>query len=278
VLLNRTADLFARLIAVSFTLVSGSALLATTLDYYRFNNDLSDSANAAHAGSVLAGVPGFSANVPSTPFANSASLSLGSGDAVQLNYAFPFDSPGDATLEFYVNPGSFNSGDIFWTTSGGGDANRFNIFLLNNLTGGYSLNIDYRQPDGTLHTLLNSEQPGGTQVNFAIPVGQWTFIAIVRSGNTYSVFFNHDTTPTASATDSSPVLPNSSGWTLNGRANLQNSCCQFTGLLDEVRLSDSALSPSEFLNNAGVPEPSTLLLSLAGMGLLIAARRAWRRD
>src|SRR5204863_9495621 len=32
-----------------------------------------------------------------------------------------------------------------------------------------------------------------------------------------------------------------------GRGYLQNGCCQFSGFLDEIRLSDVALSPSSFL-------------------------------
>ena len=44
------------------------------------------------------------------------------------------------------------------------------------------------------------------------------------------------------------------------------------GAIDEVRISDVALSPSQFL---WVPEPATL--ALAGIGLLALLAAAWRR-
>jgi len=43
-------------------------------------------------------------------------------------------------------------------------------------------------------------------------------------------------------TDANPNLPTNTGWTLNG-SNLG----QFAGLIDELRISNSALTPSQFL-------------------------------
>ncbi|OFV98486.1 MAG: hypothetical protein A3F68_06975 [Acidobacteria bacterium RIFCSPLOWO2_12_FULL_54_10] len=43
--------------------------------------------------------------------------------------------------------------------------------------------------------------------------------------------------------DTFPDLPNSVGWTLSGRTGFG-----FTGLLDEIRFSDTVLIPSQFLN------------------------------
>ena len=44
-----------------------------------------------------------------------------------------------------------------------------------------------------------------------------------------------------------PNLPTSVMWTMNGRVYADSGCCQFGGLLDEVRLSNVALSPEQFL-------------------------------
>ena len=80
---------------------------------------------------LFAGSPGFSSSVPvstipQTGQTDTMSLSLGTGDALSFSYAFPFDTLTNATLEFYVKPTSLGTEqDIFWTTTGSGDANRF---------------------------------------------------------------------------------------------------------------------------------------------------------
>ena len=99
------------------------------------------------------------------------------------------------------------------------------------------------------------------------------FVAIVKSGSSYSIYVNNLSPVTA--TDASPNLPTSTGWTINGRATEQPfSCCQFSGLIDEVRLSDQALSPSQFLNSSpsSVPEPASFLLLGLGLSVLVAKR------
>ena len=55
----------------------------------------------------------------------------------------------------------------------------------------------------------------------------------------------------------------------------------FNGDLDEVRLSNVALSPEQFLNapTAAVPEPSSLVLwSLGSLGIAVVARRRQKRE
>lgn len=66
----------------------------------------------------------------------------------------------------------------------------------------------------------------------------------------------------------------SSGFTVGGRsttsANNDFDDSIFNGTLDELRFSDEALAPSEFLN---VPEPSSSLMLISGIGLLCLLRR-----
>ena len=217
---------------------------AATIDDYRFENDLSDSGTGAHAASVLAGSSAFSADIPlatipQTGLSNTKSLALTTADALVFDYAFPFDTLANATLEFYVKPLAADSDqDLFWTTTGSGDANRFNMGIASN----GSIFLDYREPNGTLHQL-------GSSAASAIVAAQWNFVAIVKSGNTYLIYVNGND-PVAT-TDSSPSLPTSTGWTINGRATEQPFAGhQFSGLIDEVRLSDEALLPRAFLNSA----------------------------
>ncbi len=262
------------------TAMTGSGLFADALDLYRFSGNLNDSGSNGLNGSVLNGSAVYSSNAAPTPYANTQSLDLSgsnSNDAFQFSSAFPFDTAGNATLEFYLNPSVAGTGDIFWTTSSNQDANRFNIFTLSNGQGGNTLNVDYRDSGGGLHPLLNTEV-GGVLVDYAIPVNEWTFVALVRSGQTYCVYFNSNNSATACATDGTgpnPAenLPTSVGWTINGRLQ-QFAGAQFNGLLDEVRISNSALAPSQFENTATeTPEPGTMLLVLSALGGIVALKR-----
>jgi hypothetical protein len=71
--------------------------------------------------------------------------------------------------------------------------------------------------------------------------------------------------------DSNPDLPTSTGaWTVAGRPIPgQSSPPDFVGLIDEVRLTQGALSPSQFLEAAPpVPEPSSLALLVIALSPL----------
>jgi hypothetical protein len=251
-------------------LTLSAAAAAGTIAYYRFEDgpsgsvasSITDSSGNGNTGAVLSGGPRYNSSVPISPIPQTGapdllSLSFGTGDSAAFNYAFPFDTLTNATLEFWVDPTStVGENDIFWTTTGSADTNRFNI----RIAPGGAFGVDYRTPTGTLHSLLL----GGS-----VPAGQWSFIALVKSGNTYTAYINGTQ---ITHNDVSPNLPTSTGWTINGRATEQPaSCCQFAGLIDEVRLSDQALAPSQFLNT---PEPVSSLLLLSGLAALVAMRRA----
>ena len=147
---------------------------------------------------------------------------------------------------------------VIWTRLGDTDANRFNIYINANDTVGF----DYRSPSGVLHPIV-----GGTNA-VSITPNTWTHLAITRSGNTYSIF--RDGALQASGTDTSPDLPTSVGWQMSGRAGYF-----FNGSLDEVRLSSGVLTPSQFLNAASIPEPSSL--TIFGLGAVGFGFFRWRR-
>jgi hypothetical protein len=236
-----------RLAAITMvTLGLHAGAFANTLAYYRFESgpagsvatSITDSSGNGRNGSIL-GSPIYSSSVPPNQTDDTLSLSLGAADGATFNYPFPFNTLANATLEFWVNPSvtSVQFPSLFWTTTGSGDQNRFNITVVP----GVGLGMDYREPNGTLHSLVGV---GGD----AVPVGRWTFVAIVKNGNTYTLYVNNS--PVSTVTDSNPNPPTSTGWTINGRATEQpSSCCQFIGLMDEVRISDQALGPSQFLDN-----------------------------
>jgi hypothetical protein len=167
-------------------------------------------------------------------------MNFGTSDAASFAYAFPFDTLSNATLELWLNPNAVPDWDLIWTTTTPGDTNRFNIHW-----GGGQFCVDYREPNVTIHGLGCSA--GGT-----VPAGQWSFIAFVKQGNVYSIYVNSSatgnvTTLSSQVTDTAPNLPTSTSWTINGRCALNGQSCSGAGLLDEIRLSNNALSPSGFL-------------------------------
>jgi hypothetical protein len=261
--------------AVGF--LSWNAAFAGTVAYYRFDgSNLVDSTGvSAHNGTVWSGggTPGYSSNVPVntvplTGAADTTSLSLATNDTIDFNYAFPFNGT-NGTLEFWIDPdtsgpSTYGDHDIFWTKTTGGDSNRFNISINSNTHG---LGMDYRDSTyfGIQHGVISTPRN-------SIPDGVWTFVAIVKSGDNWSVYLNGSSSPVSTSTTPGENYPTSSGWTIDGRQICGCDSGSIAGLLDEVRLSDVALSPSQFLDASpatGVPEPGSF--ALLGTGLVFAS-------
>jgi hypothetical protein len=235
---------------------------AATIGYWRFEEGTVDSP-ASGSGAIVdsspsgddgtsLGGPVYRSDVPVSPIPKTGALNKlslefdGVDDAVLLNSIFIFHQPGDATLEFWLKfiPTAHQS--VFWTRTDDTDANRFNIVVNGNGTFGF----DYRSPAGDLHLLVGEcFEEGCTGV--PIPPDTWTHLAITRVGNVYSLYKNG--VLAASATDSAPDLPDATGWQLSGRSGFI-----YQGSLDEVRVSDVALSPDQFL----LARPSPLDVSV----------------
>ncbi len=256
-----------------------------TIAYYRFETgpagavatSITDSSGNNLDGTILFGGPIYSPNVPvmqipQTGQVDSFSMSFGFGDAASFDYEFPFQTLTNATLELWLNPNVNTEGDFLWTTNtvDSGDANRFNIYVNPNVvTDGppYSACIDYREINETRHVLGCS--------NVSLPRNEWSYVAYVKQGDAYSIYVNSSvtgsvTTLTSQVVDSAPNLPTSTGWTINGRPVMQpSSCCQYAGLLDEIRLSSTALTPSQFLVSAATPAtpipPSQVATTASGL-------------
>jgi hypothetical protein len=104
----------------------------------------------------------------------------------------------------------------------------------------------------------------------------WYDTAVVGDGTLYKLYLKKATDPTYTliwANVQAGLGQMNGGWTV-GRGQFDlNPADGFKGLIDEVRISNSALSPAQFLGS--VPEPSTgLMLALA---VALAAGRRGRR-
>ena len=266
-------------LALALGLLTPSAS-AGTVAYYRFDGgNLYDSTGvAAHNGSVLSGTPSYSTSVPvsqvpATGATDTTSLVLGTGDSVSFNYAFPLNGTA-GTVEFWIDPSlaglpsTWGDLDLFWTKLGGGDYDRYNIAL--NTSNGFGL--DYRDPSGNVHGVV------GTGAG-SIPNNVWTFVALVKNGDVWSIYLNGATTPTATATLSGTWYPDNTGWTINGRWECGCGTAQMAGMIDELRISDTALTPSQFLyasETSGTPEPGSLATIGSGLAALACFLRRRR--
>jgi hypothetical protein len=179
-----------------------------------------------------------SGTVPLTGAVNTMSLQFKGDDRVAISSKFPFHGLGDATLEFWLKFIPTGHQSVFWTRPDDSDINRYNIFV----NGDGTFNFDYREPTGSPGSPFSPPYHclGNCFPGTPIPAGAWTHLAIVRTGNTYALFKNCALVMQVS--DTSPVPPDSTGWQFSGRSGFG-----YQGFLDEVRISDTALIPSDLL-------------------------------
>lgn len=139
--------------------------------------------------------------------------------------------------------------------------------------------IKFADVDGFWHEAVSADD--------AVTTDQWYSMVGVSDGATLSLYLDNalvaQTDMTLSgSTDTAMALGSSSGgdwesgtWTVGRGMYAGGHGDRWEGLIDEVRISDVALAPSEFL---AVPEPSTLtLLTLAAFVVLFGWRRKCRK-
>ncbi|MBD3296061.1 MAG: hypothetical protein GF392_01680, partial [Candidatus Omnitrophica bacterium] len=116
---------------------------------------------------------------------------------------------------------------MFWGRTDGTDSDRFNIIYHSD----GNLMFDYRSSDGTLHSLAS-----GSDV--LLPSETWSHLTVTREGNLYKFYVNGELVH--EATDATPDLPTSTGWSMSGRPGYP-----YMGALDEVAFYNRALSVAE---------------------------------
>ena len=222
--------------------------------YYRLEEGVAGNC-ASGAGSIVDsyfgspdgtpdGCPVYSTDVPLaviplTGQPNTLSLSFSGAQSILFDSFFLLHRTfGDATLEYFIKVADQPLHAIFWTRpTTDPDENRFDLYT----NPGGALQGDYREPDGTIHRPLG----GG-----AVGVNEWHHVALVKDTQTaapshiYNAYV--DGVKTLSSLDRHPNEPDPDlMWTVSGKVGKQ-----FTGLIDEVRLTQRALAPCDFLISA----------------------------
>jgi hypothetical protein len=127
------------------------------------------------------------------------------------------------------------------------------------------LHIELFDASNTIHGVRSMEP---------LVAGQWYYAAVVNDGTNLSLYLdrNDGLGYVLQGTDPNPLngalSPMEGTWTIGRGMHNWGVTDWFDGLIDEVRLTNRALDPSEFLF---APEPASL--TLFGLGALVLGRR-----
>ena len=169
----------------------------------------------------------------------------------------PLDLTGPLTVEAIIRPAEIRqqaivrkkgglAGSGYWLSMH--DDGHVSLRMQDDLTGAYGSSV--LQPDTTYHV-----------------AGTW-------DGTTIRIYVNHQIDGTFAYNGA--LIANDDKLGIGAILRNTGTVGQgFAGLIDSVRISDQALSPSEIL---GVPEPSSLLLATLGVLSLVGAGRRRAKD
>lgn len=209
----------------------------------------------------------FSPSIPSTGASNGHFATLGGGGNFSRSDSPALSVSTQLTAEFYFNVSTI-SGDAEMIVSQfraiDGQRSWFVGLQSNQIRFGTS-------EDGINNINQNSTFAVGSRVQTGIDY----YGAVVYDGGTATFYLkdltNNGPLQTSVVTGFAASL-NDTTATLNiGSYSASNSSFRFTGALDEIRLSNTALTQSELL--ISVPEPSAMALAAAGVVVFARRRR-----
>lgn len=291
---SQCASLLAPALLALFLGLPSLDLGAATILYYRFeaggDGPLSDSSGnnldltaQNSAGAVPIPGTGQGSDFPSTVLSQSnaqMARTLDGGSSTTRQTFITGDDPlldfgSTITIEMLLNL------DTGATVPGDGTSD-YMVGLYGNATANQAFGVGIINDGGTLRpravfgdgSTINAQ----TFSSLSLSAGTDYFLAVTYSSGTTNAYLtdlstNIQTTQQLSFTNynlaDSGVGLRIGGLSSSGAGNAAGSV--FSGYLDEVRISDVALAPSQFL----IPEPGTsALLAVAGLALAFVRRRA----
>lgn len=272
-----------RILSLAVLALSSSVSSAATFGYYQFEDDPGFTQDSSGAGRDLTTPTLAPPTQIDTPFADTGGLKAAeyeiSGGVTGVFRAADPAPYSDLTIEAFVNLESVDSGSVARVIASqwGSDGSKtFNFGVAGNGSGAFT-------EDRSLFLQLTSN--GSTLINinsgFQLALGKNYYVAAVvdtdAAGGTVNFYVQN-------LSDGGAVLTSSP--TVSGLTGLHNSPASigigssasnsdvvssyWDGVLDNVRLSDSALSAGELL----IPEPSTAaLLGVTGFSFGLRRRR-----
>jgi hypothetical protein len=256
---------------------------AAVVGYWRNETDTDASGGLSVPNEVGSGSPLVAAaaslapevpvtTIPQTGLPNATSLN---GDQV-INgsiAAYPALNTGSVTVEFWARTLE-SAGYLIGRTTG-----QSNTAIPTTITDGYAVEnfnavrVRYAVDNGAGGTTQVTLTPA-TAINLDTPWVHiaWTYNAATGVGNLYAdgtLVATNAGTPGAAL-----VQPAAQSITVGGDMDGGTlSSGSVTGIFDELRISDTALPPTQFLNSPPVPEPAGGVALLGVAGLLGARRR-----
>jgi len=259
-MLNRS---LASTLLITFSL-AGATAQADVIAHYRFENGAAG-ASATQTNSILDSVNGLHMSPLAGPVYRSVSnpgSSLGLEFAGSQTLADRPDSPlfntNSLTIEAFVRADRLDSlRQIVFRGNSLGGRDPFYLGVLNG-------NLIFNISDGSADVQVQSSN--------ALPTGQYIHVAgtLDDADGAMKVYVNGELVGSGSAGTRRPnvSLPGARV-SIGGLSDGFSRAQYFDGVIDEVRISNTALTPSQFLN---VPEPASLTL-LACAGLAAGRRR-----
>ncbi|MDB5324467.1 MAG: Immunoglobulin I-set domain protein [Phycisphaerales bacterium] len=247
---------------------------AATVAYYRFEEGVAGNAATGplidSSGNGLSGTPvsspTYSTNKPTTPFANNLSMSFNGSSWGAIADNAKFELTHSLTVEAFVNPAEVrNQGVGQYILFRGDDRSALDP---------YTLQVQVRSGVPVFIFAVTNATGGTEFVSAPIPaMNQWYEVAGTLDDATGALkIYVNDVLQATTTTTVRPfgTLDSSQSPGL-AIGNLQSGnygdASKFHGLIDEVRISDQALSSSQLLQTT--PEPTVLsLTSICVFGVL----------